>query len=115
MAYNVLSPWLAVSRKYHCVWCIGYEVSIRSAYQRELIKISRSPVLADQGSDGDSVGIEIARCHPKLLERKVGRWLDRFGALVFPRCATHKKVRVALISDTDRHECPRCREELGLL
>ena len=98
-----------VSRKYRSVWFLGLEVSFRSDYQIELIRFAKRPTVVQPAHDGDSIGTEIASSN--FVDKVCGIG-DRLGALLFPRCATHKNTRVTLIGKT--HQCPKCRQELGI-
>jgi hypothetical protein len=105
---------LVVSRKYRYIWSLGYELSFRSSYQTELLRLHRVPVLVHPSHEGDGVGDEAARFETDWEERAC-RWLDRIGAILYPRCAVHRDTKVVLIPRSDRHECPQCREDLQIV
>jgi hypothetical protein len=105
------SPVIALQRKYRALWFAGFEISLRSDYQREPIRIHRQPDLVIPSHEGDAIATILPR---QNIESRTGRWIDRLGALVFPRCARHHNTRVVLMEKSDRHECPRCRKELAL-
>jgi hypothetical protein len=110
MASTVLP--LAINRQQRSIWMFGYEISVRSAYQRELIRFSRQPKLVVQSHDGDAVGVElVTRQEYSRFEQFAGWTIDRLGAIFVPRCATHPQVRVTLDPQSNRHICRRCWQD----